>query len=99
MISGWATHFPGSVLKVASVSPFELGAPGCKAGCMQNPGVSGCGIRMGDLLPQIRRFSVHAVVDPVMVGDLAPTAGAALWVKQFFKLLVAKHQHGIGIDH
>ena len=54
---------------------------------------------MGDLLPQIRRFSVHAVVDPVMVGDLAPTAGAALWVKQFLKLIVAKHQHGIGIDH
>ena len=34
-----------------------------------------------------------------MLGDVAPTAGAALGAKQLLQSFVAEHQHGIGIDH
>ena len=54
---------------------------------------------MGHLLPQIPRCPAHAVVDPIVLDDVAPLACAALGAKQLFQLLVAEHQHGIGMDH
>ena len=54
---------------------------------------------MGHLLPQIPRCPADAVVDPVMFGDVAPTAGATHGAKQLFQPLIAEHQHGLGIDH
>ena len=54
---------------------------------------------MGHLLPQIPGCPAHAVVDPIVLGDVAPTAGAALGAKQLFQPLIAEHQHGIGMDH
>ena len=62
-------------------------------------GIGGGGIHMGYLFRQLPRCLAHAVLHPIVFGDVALTAGAALWAKQLFQPLVTEHQHGIGIDH
>ena len=68
-------------------------------GELTHRGVSGCGIHMGHLLLMIPWCPVQAVPHLIGLGDVAPTAGAALGAKQLFEPFVAQHQYGVGIEN
>ena len=54
---------------------------------------------MGHLFPQFPWRPARAVNHTVDLGDVAPTARAALRAKQLLQPLIAEHKHRIGLDH
>jgi len=53
---------------------------------------------MGYLLPQIPRSPAHRVLHPVLFGDVAPAAAAALRTEQLLQPFIAEHQYRIGLN-
>jgi len=54
---------------------------------------------MSHLLPQIPRRPAHCVLQPVVPGDVAPAAAAALRAEQLLQPFIAEHQHRVGLNH
>ena len=54
---------------------------------------------MSYLRPELTWGPAHAVLNPVVLGDVAPAGTPALRAEQLFQPLIAEYKHRIGLEN